>query len=124
MHENEIHFAATHQGKIGVFDVTDNQWRELYPIRVDSARAAFAAKVESHMPTEDWCRENNVPCEPSDFEIDISDVVVDESQHEISFNTSFSAYAFGEDTRKAVGDELHSYARRLHSSNWECAFMK
>ena len=124
VHENEVHFASSHEGRLGVFSMARNEFVEVYPIAVDWARAAFAARVKDHMPAEDWCRENNVSCDASAFEVDISNVVVDKSEHGFSFDALFSAYPFGSKTRDAVPDEKHSYACRPDGSSWKCALVR
>jgi hypothetical protein len=66
--ENMVHFAAQHPERLRLLDLRGGYTQELYPLKGDSLRAAFARTNQHHLPTQAACRQANDPCDPDTFD--------------------------------------------------------
>lgn len=116
---SETHFASVHPMHIVLFDVKRNQPAELYPYPDDPQRAAFSQLLKEHI-SQDWCRENNAPCDPENFETDlIGSVIVNEPGKIFGFQAQFSADGFGPAADKSIPARTVTYLFREKSGLWE-----
>jgi hypothetical protein len=70
--EDMIHFAPVHPERLQLADLRSGATEELYPPKNDLLRAELAREHAKHMPSEQTCARMNDPCEPDEFDEDIS----------------------------------------------------
>lgn len=117
---NQIHFAAVHPAELAIFDSERLDWSQIYPIKRDPARDAFSKELTTRAPDKKWCLENNNPCDPSNFDVDIRGINVSPDATSFTFDAVFSAHGFGEKAEKAVSSVTTRYLCQLHSERWSC----
>ena len=116
----EIHFTAVHPMRIAVYDLHRDRLTEVYPPAQDAFREQFSRALQSHMPSDDWCREQNAPCDPRNFDADlVGRVAVNEDAKVFGFVALYGAGGFGEEPARQVEPRVVAYVYRLHGSRWQ-----
>ncbi len=118
LHGNEVHFADTHPLTVDVYDWKAETLLEVYPPKNDPRRKSFSAALASRLPTEEWCRNQNVPCDPSQFSGDISDLKIDEAALSFSFTATMSPEGFGDKAEREVSSEAVRYVFHRVGGKW------
>jgi hypothetical protein len=121
---NQIHFAAVHPAELAILDSEHLRWSEIYPIRKDPARDAFSKELEAHAPDRKWCRENNNPCDPLNFDVDIQNLDISADAKSFTFEAVFSPDAFGEEAEKTVRSVTAQYVCQLQAEQWSCQLIE
>jgi hypothetical protein len=117
--ESEGHFAVQHM-RIAVYDLRREQLTEVYPPAQDAYRQQFTRALQAHMPDQEWCRIQNVPCDPHDFNSELDGkVVVNEAAKVFGFVARYDAGCYGEETARQVPPLAVAYVYRLHDGRWE-----
>jgi hypothetical protein len=117
---NEIHFAAVHPMRIAVYDLRSGRPTEVYPPAQDAYRQQFSQALQSHMPSQDWCRTENTPCDPRNFDADVmGEVAVNESVNVFGFVARFEAEGFGQEAARQVQPLEVAYIYRHCDDRWE-----
>ncbi len=117
---SEIHFAAVHPLRIAVYDLRRNQLTQVYPPAEDPYRQQFSRALQAHMPGEDWCRIQNAPCDPRDFDAElVGQVAVNEAAKVFGFVAQYDAGGFGAQAGRLVQPLAAVYVYRMHGRRWE-----
>jgi len=118
--EGEIHVAAVHPMRIAVYDLRRDRLTEVYPPAEDPYRRQFSRALQAHMPGDDWCRTHNAPCDPRDFDSDLTGhVAVNEAAQVFGFEVRFDAGGFGDEAGEQVQPLAIAYVYRLRHGRWE-----
>ncbi len=116
----EIHFAAVHPMRIAVYGLRRDRLTEVYPPAQDTYRQQFSRALQSHMPSQDWCRTGDTPCDPRNFDAEvIGAVAVNESAKVFGFVARFDAGGFGQEAARQVQPLAVAYVYRLHGGRWQ-----
>ncbi len=117
---NEIHFAAVHPMRIAVYDLRLDRLTEVYPPVQDAYRRQFSRALQSHMPSDDWCRIANAQCDPRNFDAELVDTVaVNEAAKVFGFVARCDAGGFGDEGATPVKPLEVAYVYRLRAGRWE-----
>jgi len=85
-HRSQVHFAPVHPMEIAVYDLQHAFETQIYPPRSDPIRAAHVGKYSAAVPAEQWCRNHNSPCDPSQFSSRLhGSVVINEETDSLAF---------------------------------------
>jgi hypothetical protein len=116
----QIHFAAVHPMRIAVYDLRRDRLTEVYPSAQDIYRQQFSRELQSHMPSQDWCRTENAPCDPRNFDAElVGHVAVNEAAKVFGFVARYDAGGFGEEAAKQVQPMAVAYVYRLRGKRWQ-----
>lgn len=117
---SEIHFAAVHPMRIAVYDLRREQAAGVYPPVQDTYRRQFSRALQSHMPSDDWCRIANAQCDPRNFDAELVDTVaVNEAAKVFGFVARCDAGGFGDEGATPVKPLEVAYVYRLRAGRWE-----
>jgi hypothetical protein len=117
---NEIHFAAVHPMRIAVYDLRRDRLTEVYPPVQDAYRRQFSRALQSHMPSDDWCRINNAQCDPRNFDAElVGRLAVNEAARVFGFVARYDAGGFGDIGAEPVEPLEVAYVYRLRGGRWE-----
>jgi len=116
--ESMIHFASTHPARLSLYDPRQRKIVPIYPARVDAARQQFSAELKKHLPSSEWCAQQNNPCDPESFTTDIDHVTVREQERSFAFDARMDAYGFGEDAVRSVQPKTIHYVCRQSDGKW------
>lgn len=116
----EIHFAAVHPMRIAVYDLRRDRLTQVYPPAQDVYRRQFSLALQSHMPSDDWCRTEDAPCDPRNFDADLmGEVAVNESVKVFGFVARCDAGGFGQEAARQVQPLAVAYVYRLRGRRWQ-----
>lgn len=115
-HRSEIHFAPVHPAEIALYDLKTGREEQLFPRRPFQAiRLARVAQLKDFYDThQDWCRANNDPCDPQQFDSSLEGPVVsDEPQDALAFVISYEqVQLFAGEVQKPSGPKQVLYVFR------------
>jgi hypothetical protein len=119
LEENTIHFAPTHPLRLDVFDLQKRTLASVYPAARDAAREAFTAQLRQHLPSAQWCSDQNNACDPEVFSADLAHLTVDEAGRSFSFDVVMDAEGFGDDKETpAISPMTAHYVCSLTNGRW------
>jgi hypothetical protein len=114
---SEVHFAPVHPTEIAIYDLRAKRDATIFPPKPDPAirRARTAQLKEFYKGNEEWCKRNNDPCDPEDFDSELhGGLVTNEAEAALAFLISYEQiqYAQGQ-VQKPSGpkDVLYVYRR-------------
>jgi hypothetical protein len=116
--ESTIHFASTHPARLSIYDPRQRQMIPIYPAQADAARQQFSADLRKHLPSSEWCAQQNNPCDPQSFTTDIDHLLVREQERSFAFDARMDAYGFGEDAVRSVQPKTIHYVCRQSDGKW------
>lgn len=116
--ESAIHFASTHPARLSLYDPRQRQMVPIYPAQVDTARQQFSAELKKHLPSSEWCAQQNNPCDPENFTTDIDHVTVHEQERSFAFDVRMDPNGFGEDAARLVEPKTIHYVCRKGVGKW------
>lgn len=119
---NTIHFASTYPSSLFIYDLRQKHLIPIYPAKNDVKRQEFSAELQKHLPSDQWCRESNNPCNPENFSTDISHVTVNQRGHSFEFDAQMDPEGFGEDTEQAVKPKTVHYTCKRINGSWSLSF--
>jgi hypothetical protein len=108
-----VHFAAIHAGGLALYDPRTKKSTPIYPLANDPNRRQFSAQLKQHLPTPTYCRANNLPCDPSDFNADPDRVTMNPSIHSFTFTVTLSPEGFGPRAESSVHPRTDNYICNL-----------
>ena len=72
------------------------------------------------MPSDDWCREQNAPCDPRNFDAELTgQVAVNEAAKVFGFVARYDAGGFGDVGATPVEPLEVAYVYRLRDGRWQ-----
>lgn len=89
---SEVHFAAVHPTELALFDLKTNRETPLFSRKpFQRVRAEYTAKLGDFYRThQEWCKENNDPCDPESVDSTLDgQVVVNQREHALAFVISY-----------------------------------
>lgn len=92
---SEVHFAAVHPAELALYDLTTKQETSLFPRKpFQRIRSEYTAKLRDFYRThEEWCRENNDPCEPETVDSSLEgEIAVNHREHALAFVIDYDSY--------------------------------
>ncbi len=116
--ENTIHFASTHPSHLSIYDPQRKDLNRLFPAMGDVERTQFSAELRKHLPSAEWCAEQNNPCDPDSFTSDIGPVIVDDREQSFAFNAQMSPEGFGDDAMRSVKPRTIHYVVTRKNGRW------
>ena len=116
--EGTVHFASTHPARLTLYDPRQRQMLPIYPAQEDAARQQFSAELKKHLPSSEWCAQQNNPCDPQSFTTDIDHVSVSEQERSFAFDARMNADGFGEDAARSVQPKTIHYVCRQSDGKW------
>ncbi len=116
--ESMIHFANIHDARLSLYNPRQRQAVSIYPANVDDARRKFSAELKKHLPSAEWCAEQNNLCNPESFSTDIDHVTVGEQGRSFAFDAEMNAEGFGEDAARSVQPRTVHYVCRQSDGRW------
>ena len=88
-HRSEVHFAPVHAAEIALYDRKTHRDTTIYPRQpYQPIRLAQIAKLKEFFSThQEWCRENNHPCDAERFDNTLIDnsVAIDDHSYVLAF---------------------------------------
>lgn len=113
-----IHFASTHPAKLFLYEPRRKRSLPVYPLSSDVARQRFSAELQKLLPTNDWCAENNNPCDPENFTTDIENIQSDERERSFSYDAQMSSEGFGENAEASIESKTIHYKWWWEKGTW------
>jgi hypothetical protein len=116
-HKSEIHFAPVHPAEIALYDLRTRRDMTLFPRKPDSAirRARTAQLAQFYKANKEWCKENDDPCDPENFDSALQgEVATNEAEAAVAFLISYEQIQLvAGDVQKPSGpkDVLYVYRR-------------
>lgn len=116
-HRSQIHFAPVHPAEIALYDLRTRRDVTLFPRKPDSAirRARTAQLAEFYKANKEWCKENDDPCDPENFDSALQgEVTTNEAEAAVAFLISYEQIQLvAGDVQKPSGpnDVLYVYRR-------------
>jgi hypothetical protein len=114
---SQVHFAPVHPAEIALYDLRTRRDVTLFPRKPDSAirRARIAQLAEFYKANKEWCKENDDPCDPENFDSALQEeVATNEAEAAIAFLISYEQIQLvAGDVQKPSGpkDVLYVYRR-------------
>ncbi len=114
---SQMHFAPVHRAEIALYDLRTRRDMTLFPRKPDSAirRARTAQLAEFYKANKEWCKENDDPCDPENFDSALQEeVATNEAEAAIAFLISYEQIQLvAGDVQKPSGpkDVLYVYRR-------------
>jgi hypothetical protein len=114
---SQIHFAPVHPAEIALYDLRTKRDVTLFPRKPDSAirRARTAQLAEFYKTNKQWCKENDDPCDPENFDSALQEeVATNEAEAAVAFLISYEQIQLvAGDVQKPSGpkDVLYVYHR-------------
>lgn len=115
---SEVHFMSVFPLHIGVFDLKRNKATEVYPFPNDPQRRLFSRLIGPHISPK-WCAQVAAQCDPQNFNVFASKVIVNEDAHVFGFHAEFNAEGFGDAAVRNVRPRTVSYIFRERNGAWE-----
>jgi hypothetical protein len=117
IHErSQVHFAPVHPAEIAIYDLRSGRDDTIFPPQVPTAiRKARSAQLREFYKTNgEWCRQNNDPCNPEEFDSDVqTPVAASASESAIAFLVSYEQIQFVQgDVQKPSGPKEVLYVYR------------
>ena len=112
---NEVHFAAVHPAKIDLYDFRTKQDIPLFPRK--PYQAIWNTRVEQmkefYRPRQSWCKANNDPCDPEQFDSAlVGDVAANDKEKAVAFVISFEQIQVFDGEQKPSGPKQVVYVYR------------
>lgn len=112
---NEVHFAAVHPTRIALYDLRSRQNILLFPRTPH--RSIWNARVEQmkefYRSRQSWCKANNDPCDPEEFDSAlVGDVATDDKEKAAAFVISFEQIQVFDGEQKPSGPKQVVYVYR------------
>ena len=114
--ESMIHFAPIHSAKLSIYNPRQKKLIRIFPTEGDAGRQQFSEELKNHLPSAEWCAQENHSCNPDDFEMDINNVTVREQA--FSFDVRMSPEGFGQEAERAVKPRTIHYTCTLKDGKW------
>jgi hypothetical protein len=92
---SEVHFAAVHPAELALYDLTTKQETSLFPRKpFQRIRSEYTARLRDFYRThEEWCRENNDPCEPETVDSSLEgEIAFNHREHALAFVIDYDSY--------------------------------
>ena len=105
-HRNQIHFATVHPAEIAVYNPATSKDFTVFPHRPYSeVYLDLVAELDEFYKThQDYCKQNNDPCDPEYFDSSlVGSVTTDERQHSLAFVISYELQGYGQGDEKPQG---------------------
>jgi hypothetical protein len=113
--KSQVHFAAVHPTEITLFDLRGKREVAIFPHK--PYQAVTLAHIEQlrefYKTHEKWCRENDEPCDPEQFDSALEgDVVANDGEKAVAFVISYEQIQVFEGDQKPSGPEHIVYVYR------------
>jgi hypothetical protein len=114
-HRSQVHFAPVHPAEIAVYDLRSKRDVTFFPPKPESPiRQARTQQLQSfYKGNEEWCKENNDPCDPAYFDSALEgEVATNEKEQALAFVISYEQIQLVQgDVQKPSGpkDVLYVY---------------
>ena len=114
---SQMHFAPVHPAEIALYDLRTRRDVTLFPRKPDSAirRARTAQLAEFYKANKEWCKENDDPCDPENFDSGLQEeMATNEAEAAVAFLISYEQIQLvAGDVQKPSGpkDVLYVYRR-------------
>jgi hypothetical protein len=106
-HRSQRHFAPVRPAKIALYNLRTKRDVTIFPPKPDpSIRRARALQLRDfYNGNEEWCKKNNDPCDPEDFDSELQGpVVTNEAEAALAFLISYEEIQFVQgDVQKPSG---------------------
>ena len=114
-HRSQIHFATVHPAEIAVYNPATNKDFTVFPHKpYQEVYLDLVAELDEFYKThQDYCKQNNDPCDPEYFDSSlVGSVTTDERQHSLAFVISYELQGFGQADEKPQGPSNVVYVFR------------
>jgi hypothetical protein len=91
-HRSQVHFAPVHSAEIALYDLQTKRDLTIFPRKPFQAirQARIAQLQEFYRTREAWCRENDDPCDPEDFDSSLAgEIIGDQREQALAFIISY-----------------------------------
>lgn len=115
-HRSEVHFAAVHPAEIALYDLKTGRETQLFPRKPFQAiRLARIQQLKDFYDgRQDWCKTNNDPCDPQQFDSSLEGPVAsNDAEDALAFVISYEqVQLFAGDVQKPSGPKQVLYVFR------------
>lgn len=112
---SQVHFAPVHPAEIAIYDLRDKRDITIFPPKAPTAirQARIGQLREFYKPHEKWCRENNDPCDPEQFDSELEGrVAADDREKSLAFIISYEQIQIFQGEQKPSGPKQAVYLYR------------
>lgn len=112
---SQVHFAAVHPAEVAIYDLRGKRDETIFPPKTPTAirQARIEQLREFYKTHEKWCRENNDPCDPEQFDSELEDrVATDDREKSLAFIISYEQIQMFQGEQKPSGPKQVVYIYR------------
>lgn len=90
-HHSQVHFAAVHAAEVYLYDPALDREVKVYPLEpYQVVRTEQINRLRALYQDENWCRANNHPCDPEQFDNHLaSEVEINDTTDALAFQVTF-----------------------------------
>jgi len=112
---SQVHFAPVHPVEIAIYDLRSKRDLTIFPPKAPAAirQARIEQLKEFYKTRAQWCRENNDPCDPEQFDSELEgNVAVDDREKSLAFIISYEQIQVFQGEQKPSGPKQVVYIYR------------
>lgn len=117
---SQVHFAPVHPTEIALYDLRTGKDVTVFPNKTYQAirQARIAQLMEFYKTHGEWCRENNDPCDPEQFDSELENgLATDDREKSIAFSISYGQIQVFRNEQKPSGPQHVLYVCRHVDDN-------